>query len=52
MNELIVETAVYGVRLERDVHDYYALFGEREWARLEIPSDGQVEFAIVAHPGW
>ena len=38
---------VYDVRLERRVHDYYALFGEREWARLENPSDGQVEFAIT-----
>jgi ubiquinone/menaquinone biosynthesis C-methylase UbiE len=33
--------------LERGVRDYYARFGEREWARLENPSDGQVEFAIT-----
>jgi 2-polyprenyl-3-methyl-5-hydroxy-6-metoxy-1,4-benzoquinol methylase len=38
---------VYDVRLERGVRDYYARFGEREWARLENPSDGQVEFAIT-----
>ncbi len=29
------------------VRDYYASFGEREWARLESPGDGAVEFAVT-----
>lgn len=29
------------------VRAYYASFGEREWARLENPADGAVEFAIT-----
>jgi SAM-dependent methyltransferase len=28
---------------------YYASFGEREWARLENPDDGALEFAITCH---
>ena len=28
---------------------YYAGFGERDWARLENPDDGAVEFAITCH---
>lgn len=31
------------------VRAYYASFGEREWARLENPDDGAVEFAITRH---
>jgi SAM-dependent methyltransferase len=31
------------------VRAYYARFGEREWARLENPDDGVVEFAITCH---
>ena len=31
------------------VRAYYANFGEREWARLESPDDGAVEFAITCH---
>jgi S-adenosylmethionine-dependent methyltransferase len=31
------------------VRAYYASFGEREWARLENPADGAVEFAITCH---
>jgi S-adenosylmethionine-dependent methyltransferase len=31
------------------VRAYYASFGEREWARLENPDDGAVEFAITCH---
>jgi S-adenosylmethionine-dependent methyltransferase len=31
------------------VRAYYARFGEREWARLENPDDGAVEFAITCH---
>jgi SAM-dependent methyltransferase len=31
------------------VRDYYASFGEREWARLENPEDGVVEFAVTRH---
>lgn len=31
------------------VRTYYAAFGEREWARLENPEDGAVEFAITCH---
>lgn len=31
------------------VRAYYANFGEREWARLENPDDGAVEFAITCH---
>lgn len=31
------------------VRAYYASFGEREWARLENPDDGAVEFAITKH---
>lgn len=31
------------------VRAYYAGFGEREWARLEDPEDGAVEFAITCH---
>ena len=29
------------------VRAYYASFGEREWARLENPDDGAVEFAVT-----
>ena len=29
------------------VRAYYASFGEREWARLESPDDGAVEFAVT-----
>jgi ubiquinone/menaquinone biosynthesis C-methylase UbiE/formate hydrogenlyase subunit 6/NADH:ubiquinone oxidoreductase subunit I len=29
------------------VRTYYAGFGEREWARLESPTDGALEFAIT-----
>ena len=29
------------------VRTYYASFGEREWARLENPDDGAVEFAVT-----
>ena len=28
---------------------YYASLGEREWARLENPDDGAVEFAMTCH---
>ena len=36
--------------MSRDaVRAYYASFGEREWARLENPDDGAVEFAITCH---
>jgi S-adenosylmethionine-dependent methyltransferase len=36
--------------MSRDVvRAYYAGFGEREWARLENPDDGAVEFAITCH---
>jgi ubiquinone/menaquinone biosynthesis C-methylase UbiE len=31
------------------VQAYYASFGEREWARLENPADGALEFAITCH---
>ena len=31
------------------VRAYYASFSEREWARLENPDDGAVEFAITCH---
>jgi S-adenosylmethionine-dependent methyltransferase len=31
------------------VRAYYASFGKREWARLENPDDGAVEFAITCH---
>jgi ubiquinone/menaquinone biosynthesis C-methylase UbiE len=31
------------------VRTYYASFGEREWARLENPGDGALEFAITCH---
>jgi ubiquinone/menaquinone biosynthesis C-methylase UbiE len=31
------------------VRAYYASFGEREWARLENPDDGAVEYAITRH---
>jgi SAM-dependent methyltransferase len=31
------------------VRTYYAGFGEREWARLENPGDGALEFAITCH---
>ena len=31
------------------VRDYYASFGEREWARLENPGDGSLEFSITCH---
>jgi len=31
------------------VRDYYASFGEREWARLENPDDGLVEFTVTRH---
>lgn len=31
------------------VRAYYASFGEREWARLENPDDGAIEFAITRH---
>lgn len=31
------------------VRAYYASFGEREWARLENPDDGAVEFAVTCH---
>lgn len=31
------------------VRAYYANFGEREWARLENPDDGAVEFAITCY---
>jgi SAM-dependent methyltransferase len=31
------------------VRAYYASFGEREWARLEDPGDGALEFAITCH---
>jgi S-adenosylmethionine-dependent methyltransferase len=33
----------------QDVRAYYDSFGEREWARLEDPSDGAVEFAVTCH---
>jgi SAM-dependent methyltransferase len=32
-----------------DVRAYYDRFGEREWARLENPADGAVEFAVTCH---
>lgn len=36
--------------MSRDaVRAYYASFGEREWARLENPDDGAVEFAVTCH---
>jgi S-adenosylmethionine-dependent methyltransferase len=31
------------------VRAYYAGLGEREWARLENPADGAVEFAVTCH---
>jgi ubiquinone/menaquinone biosynthesis C-methylase UbiE len=31
------------------VRAYYASFGEQEWARLENPDDGAVEFAVTTH---
>ena len=31
------------------VRAYYASFGEREWARLEDPGDGALEFALTCH---
>lgn len=31
------------------VRAYYASFSEREWARLENPDDGAVEFSITCH---
>jgi SAM-dependent methyltransferase len=31
------------------VRTYYASFGDREWARLENPEDGALEFAITCH---
>lgn len=31
------------------IRAYYASFGEREWARLESPDDGAMEFAITCH---
>ena len=31
------------------VRAYYASFGEREWARLESPDDGRVEFLVTCH---
>ena len=31
------------------VGDYYASFGEREWARLENPDDGVVEYTVTKH---
>jgi SAM-dependent methyltransferase len=31
------------------VRAYYASFGEREWARLDNPSDGALEFAVTCH---
>jgi S-adenosylmethionine-dependent methyltransferase len=31
------------------VRTYYASFGEREWSRLENPTDGALEFAITCH---
>jgi 2-polyprenyl-3-methyl-5-hydroxy-6-metoxy-1,4-benzoquinol methylase len=31
------------------VRAYYASFREREWARLENPADGAVEFAITCY---
>jgi len=34
-------------RVVKDVREYYAQFGKREWARLTNPADGQVEFAIT-----
>ena len=30
-----------------EVKAYYAGFAEREWARLDNPADGQVEFAVT-----
>jgi SAM-dependent methyltransferase len=32
-----------------DVRGYYNEFGEREWARLENPADGAIEFAVTCH---
>ena len=29
------------------VRAYYASFGEREWARLENPDDGAIEFTVT-----
>lgn len=31
------------------VRAYYASLGEREWARLESPDDGRVEFLVTCH---
>ena len=31
---------------QRSVRDYYEQYGEREWARLDRPEDGALEFAI------
>jgi ubiquinone/menaquinone biosynthesis C-methylase UbiE len=33
--------------VNEEVKAYYAGFAEREWARLENPADGQVEFAVT-----
>ena len=31
------------------VRAYYAGLGEREWARLDNPDDGAIEFAVTCH---
>jgi S-adenosylmethionine-dependent methyltransferase len=35
------------IRMTEEVKAYYAGFAQREWARLENPFDGQVEFAVT-----
>lgn len=32
-----------------EVRRYYEAFGEREWQRLESPTDGVIEFAVTCH---
>jgi ubiquinone/menaquinone biosynthesis C-methylase UbiE len=34
---------------KRNVLDYYAAFGEREWDRLEPPAIGSIEFSVTCH---
>ena len=42
-----VLSAVMSPRDRAHVKAYYASFGQREWERLERPSDGAVEFAVT-----
>lgn len=39
----------YDVLVDQDVRRYYAQLGELEWARLERPADGRIEFAITCN---